>query len=443
MNIPEFVLTAIEKIELAGFSAYVVGGCVRDSLMGLPPHDWDITTSAAPGEIKQIFSDSPVIEVGISHGTVAVVLSNEPVEITTFRIDGEYLDNRRPQSVCFTNSLKEDLSRRDFTINAIAYGLNSGICDPFGGRDDIKSKTIRCVGNPQKRFTEDALRIMRALRFSAVLGFDIESETAKAIHNCRNLLKNIAFERINSELSKLLLSKNPLPVLRQFSDVFSVFIPEISSCVNFNQRNPHHCYSVWEHTIKAISKSERVLPIRLALLFHDLAKPLCAKADSNGILHFRGHPDLSCEIARSALNRLHCDNRTKHTVLMLVKLHDTPLAPDSVSVKKALRDLGEYNLRLLICVKLADNAAKASTPDSAKQRADIQAALKTLNKITELNECYSLKQLSVNGRDIIETKAVKPTAIGKVLSGLLEAVIEGKCENEKSALLSYLPNLLK
>lgn len=439
MLLPDFILTVLNMLDTSGFEAYVVGGCVRDTLLGITPSDWDVCTSALPNQIEAVFSSFKTIPTGIKHGTVTIIINSYHVEITTFRIDGEYSDNRRPSEVTFTPSLREDLSRRDFTVNAMAYNPSCGIVDLFGGQQDLKKKIIRCVGEPKKRFCEDALRIMRALRFAAVYGFDIETNTKTALKSCRNLLDNIAVERIAVELNKLVISPNPTKILRYYSDVFSQILPEITPAIGFKQNNPHHCYDVWEHTLSALENSVPKLYVRLALLFHDLAKPFCAEKNSENFVYFPNHPELGTEITAKALRRLKYDNKTRHTVKLLVKLHDSPLDADKVSIKRMLNKIGSDIFRMLLDVKLADNLAKA--PDHKIHYFETLESEKLFNEIIASSECFSLKTLAVNGTDLLQAENFSGSDVGKALDYLLNLVIEGKCENEKKALLQAIKDI--
>ena len=320
--------TAVKMLRNCGFEAFLIGGSVRDYIMNLPIGDIDITTSATPTEVKETFKDFRVIETGIKHGTVTVLIDNEPLEITTYRSEGTYSDNRHPDSVTFSKSLKDDVIRRDFTMNGIAFDFQDGFVDLVGGIDDIKSKTIRAIGDAETRFREDALRILRALRFSSVLGFSIEESTANAIHKCKDLLKNISAERIQVEFSKLICGKNAYSVLKEYADVICMFIPELEKCVDFQQVNRHHIYDVYTHTLKALEQSKNDLHIRLALFLHDIGKPYVAHFDENGEQHYYSHPKKSAELAEKILTRLRFDNETKNAVVTLVKMHDTPIMLD-------------------------------------------------------------------------------------------------------------------
>ncbi len=386
MNIPHFVLSIINKLETAGYEAYAVGGCVRDILMGKIPSDWDITTSALPEQTEKVFSEYKTYQTGIKHGTITVLTDNNSVEITTYRIDGAYSDNRRPDKVTFTSSLEEDLSRRDFTVNAMAYNPKTGIVDLFGGQNDIQSKIIKCVGEPTKRFHEDALRIMRALRFAAVCNFEIDEKTSGAVIECRHLLSNIAAERISSELSKLLLAKNPAAILNDFSDVILQIFPEITTP------------QAWGH----INTCQPILEGRLALL-------LC--------------PSMSRVEVSKALRRLKFDNKTRHTVKALAALWDIQIPSNKTDIKKLLKATGADIFSLLLEVK-------KSAPE-----------IKNLfNEIIQKNECYSLRTLAVNGSDLMAAGSISGKEIGTALDRLLDLVIEEKCENKKDALLKIFKN---
>lgn len=433
MIIPSYVSTVLNNLKSSGFEAYAVGGCVRDMLMGKTPSDWDITTSARPFDTEKVFGGYKTIRTGMKHGTITVLIEGHHVEITTYRIDGKYSDNRRPDAVTFTPNLAEDLARRDFTVNAMAYSPDSGIVDLFDGQEDLKNKIIKCVGNAEKRFTEDALRIMRALRFAAVCGFDIEPQTARALGACRHLLRDISSERIASELNKLLLAPNPATVLREYSHVISQILPEITPSIGFDQQNHHHCFDVWEHTLCALENSAPKLPVRLALLFHDLAKPLCATRGMDGQLHFPRHPILGAELASDALRRLKYDNKTRHAVKLLVELHDSTISASKAYIKRMLKAMGQENFAMLLEVKKADNLAKSP---EYRRRYDGALRLEQLyNEIIDKNECYCLDMLDVNGSDLMEISDISGTQIGNALDYLLDMVIEGKCENEKKALL--------
>ncbi len=433
--------TAIEILKSKGFEAFLIGGSVRDFVMGLPIGDIDITTSATPEEVKQVFSDFRVIETGIKHGTVTVLINEEPLEITTYRSEGTYSDNRHPDSVVFSNSLADDVVRRDFTMNGIAYDFDNGFCDLVGGLEDIKNKRIRCIGDAETRFREDALRILRAMRFSAVLGFTIEEETKNAIHKCKDLLKNISAERIREEFTKLICGKNAYNVLQEFSDVITVFIPEIRECVCFEQKNRHHCFDVYTHTLKAVEKSSQNSIIRLALFFHDIGKPSVAHFDENGEQHYYSHPKKSAEITEKIMTRLRFDNDTKNKVVTLVRMHDSPImvndmtTPDRKRLKKIMSQIGVDLIFDLIEIKYCDNSAQNPEyfrgEDFYKQTRDI------VNEIINEKECFSIKHLEIDGNDLIAL-GYKGKKIGDKLEKCLNAVIDGKVENAKDKLIKYV-----
>lgn len=343
----------LHALQSHGFEAYVVGGCVRDSLLGITPKDWDICTSATPQQVKEIFASHRIIETGVQHGTVTIVMQDGQYEVTTFRTDGSYSDHRRPDTVSFTGSISEDLSRRDFTMNAIAYN-GSGLLDFYNGLSDLQSVTISCVGSADARFKEDALRMMRALRFSSVYGFFIEPATAAAIHKNKDLLRLIAAERINGELCKLLCGKNALTVLLEYSDVLAVIIPELAPCIGFDQNNRYHQYTVYDHMMHAVANCKTdSLPVRLALFLHDIGKPLCYTEDENGG-HFHGHAVPSRDIAKTILERLRFDTKTKNEVLELILYHDALIEPTPKTVRRWLNKVGEERLRQLLLVREAD-----------------------------------------------------------------------------------------
>ena len=425
----------LDRIQVEGFEAYFVGGAVRDFIMDKAFQDIDITTSAHPDEIKRIFSDCNVIDTGIKHGTVTVMYKNRPIEITTFRTELGYEDNRHPDKVVFCKNLSEDLKRRDFTVNSLCIDNKGEIIDIFGGIEDIKSKTLKAIGNAEERFKEDALRILRALRFASVLGFDIDKNTARAIHKCKDLILNVANERIASELRKMITGKNIRNILLEFSDVFSVVIPELAACVGFEQHNFHHKYDVYTHIATVVEASPEKDYIRLAALFHDIGKPLCFSLDENGIGHFYSHAVKSSEIAVNTLKRLRFDNETVNKVQLLVKQHDAYIDEDSKTLKRKLNRFGEQALRDLISVQRADTLGLAN--EYHKRLIHFSELEKVLDSIVENNNCFTVKNLDINGNDII-AMGLKGKEIGDALNILLEAVIDEKVENCKESLINYL-----
>ncbi len=434
ITIPSQVTTVIQKLKESGQEAYVVGGCVRDSIMGLSPHDWDVTTSARPNEVKAALNGFKLIETGLKHGTLTVLIDRMPIEVTTYRVDGQYSDNRHPDEVRFTRNLKEDLARRDFTINALAYNYVDGLVDCFGGIEDIQNKKIRCVGEPDHRFCEDALRILRALRFSSVLGFTIEEETARSILRNYPLLDSIARERVQTEFTKLLCGKNAEEVLRDYHMVIGQFLPEINTMVGFEQHNRYHIYDVWEHTLKSVSFIEASPVLRMTMLLHDIGKPLCFTQDEKGVGHFYGHDKKSTETAKAVLQRLKYDGDTINQIVTLVQYHDIALPAEEKLLRRRLSLLGEENLRLLFEVKAADMMAQ--NPIYRDRLTDLKKAEAVLNDIIAKKLCWSLKNLEINGADLIELGVPQGAEIGRMLSSLLEDVIEDKCPNRHWALMN-------
>lgn len=431
MEIPEYVKNVLTALETAGHEAWCVGGCVRDLLLGRVPEDWDVTTNALPEETMALFG-SHAFPTGLQHGTVTVRAEHRSVEVTTYRVDGAYHDHRRPETVAFTPSLEEDLRRRDFTVNAMALDLRGNLRDPFGGQADLKADILRCVGEADRRFGEDALRIMRGLRFAAVLGFRIERATAESIHTHRELLGDIAAERVQVELFKLLCGKNAAAVLREYPDVLGVFWPEVLPMVGFEQRNRHHCYDVWEHTLHAVEAVPAELVLRCAMLLHDVGKPRCFTVDEAGNGHFYGHPEISRELADAMLRRLKCATEFRETVVRLVAWHDRNIPRTDRGIRRALRALGEEDLRRLILIKRADNLAQA--PEYRDTQREIDKAEAILDKLLAADTCFSLRQLAVNGRDLAALGLSGPE-IGRTLNKLLDQVVDGELPNERETLL--------
>ncbi len=433
--------TAVEMLRNNSFEAFLIGGSVRDYIMNLPIGDIDITTNATPSEVKKVFKDFRVIETGIKHGTVTVLIDNEPLEITTYRSESTYSDNRHPDSVSFSKKLSDDVVRRDFTMNGVAYDFNEGFCDLVGGIEDIKNKTIRCIGDAETRFREDALRILRALRFSSVLGFAIEENTKNAIHKCKSLLLNISSERIREEFTKLICGENAYNVLREYADVIAVFIPEIEKSIDFKQQNRHHCYDVYTHTIKAVEKSKKDVIIRLSLFFHDIGKPIVAHFDEKGEQHYYGHPKKSAEITEKIMTRLRFDNNTKNQVVTLVSLHDSPIiindniAPDKKRLKKIMSQIGADLIYDLIEIKQCDNSAQC--PEYYRGDEFYSITYKLIDEIIAENECFSIKHLAVNGNDLIEM-GFKGKDIGNILNKVLEMVITDKLKNNFDAIKDFI-----
>lgn len=437
IKLPEEAENIINRLDEFGYEAYVVGGCVRDSILGRTPNDWDICTSALPDKVMEIFADYEVIPTGLKHGTVAIVINHTPYECTTFRIDGNYSDSRRPDSVEFTTDIIQDLSRRDFTINAMAYNPKTGLVDPFGGTQDIMIKAIRCVGNADDRFNEDALRVMRAIRFASVYGFMIEEDTSRAIHRNVELLNNIAVERINVELCKLLCGRGVLDILLDYSDVISTIIPEIKPCIGFNQNNRYHQYTIYDHIAHAVSNyTGQDLIVKVALLLHDIGKPLCYTEDENGG-HFYGHGQPSRDIAEVIVKRLKFDNYTQKNVIELVLYHDSVIEPTVKVVKRWLNKIGEEQLFRLLDIRMADILAHAEGTQTS--RIERCASVRRIAEdIIASEQCFKLKDLAVNGNDLMTAGVPKGKEIGSTLNWLLDMVINGEVNNEKEELLSLI-----
>lgn len=434
LSIPDYALSVINTLEDAGFEAYVVGGCVRDMLMGKAINDIDITTSATPEKMKKAFSHLRTIDTGIKHGTVTVIIDHHPIEVTTYRIDKGYSDGRHPDSVAFTSSLREDLARRDFTVNAIAYNPKEGLIDPFNGQKDIKNMLLRCVGNPERRFTEDSLRILRGLRFSSVLGFTLEANTSDAAVSCRHLLKNVSVERIYAELSKTLCGKDIKRVMMTCTEVFEEILPELCGMKSFDQKNFHHIYDVWEHAAEVTQNIEPTAYLRFAALFHDCGKPDCFSLDCDGVGHFYKHARKSTDKAEAALTRLKSDSFTRNRVTSLIKLHDTPIEPDAAVIKKKLSKYGEDLFFDLIKLQRADNMGLS--PDFRYRQETYTQIEHIAREILESQQCFSLKDLAVKGDDLASL-GLRGRDIGATLKKLLDAVIDGKSENTKDSLLKY------
>lgn len=439
-NEPRYIMRTLQE---NGFKAYIVGGCVRDSLIFKEPYDWDITTSAKPEEMINIFRNKgyKVVPTGIIHGTVTVIINKVGYEVTTFRIDGEYSDGRHPDSVEFTNDLREDLSRRDFTINSMAYNEKDGLMDYFHGYENLNNKIIKCVGNPNRRFNEDALRMFRAIRFSAQLGFKIESETAEAIKTNYGLIKNVSAERIQIEMNKILMSDNPDYIAKLYKyKLLDCVIPEYSLCFKCEQKNPNHIYNVGIHTQNSLRYVEKKLALRLTMLFHDIAKPLCKTTDGNGLDHFYGHAEKSSFMAESILKRLKYDNATIEKVKTLVKFHDVDINSGK-QIRKVLSKIGEANFIDLLEIKEAD--IKAQNPKYYQERHKrIKITKDIFKEIIDKDNCFRLKDLAVNGRDLMSSGIKDGKLIGKTLHELLEIVIENPQFNNKKKLLEIVKNKL-
>lgn len=432
----------ISQLNSLGYNAFAVGGCVRDSVMGLEPHDWDVCTSAKPEQIKDCFKDFNTFDSGIKHGTISVVINDTVYEVTTFRIDGEYTDNRHPDSVEFTDDIIKDLARRDFTVNSMAYNEHQGFVDPFSGIEDIKNNVIRCVGNPDKRFDEDALRILRALRFSSVYGFEIEENTSSAIKRKAHLLKNIAFERINSEFSKLLCGNYAEPILNEYKEVLAVFIPEIKPMFDFGPDNIYNNRNLWRHTVSALKSVENDLMLKLTMLFHDIGKPYSCTADKNDTCDFLNEQKIDIDISRKILNRLKYPSKFIDDCLLLIKYCNLRLTGSKKQIKRIMNTIGLENTRRLFMVKYADICAR-SEYGQAEELKNFETVCLKFDEIIRNNECYKLSQLAVNGADIMHLGVNQGIEVGSILNILMSKVIEGELTNEKSVLLDYVHKLIR
>lgn len=440
IQVPEGAKNIINTLQYNGFEAYVVGGCVRDSILGRQPDDWDITTNALPDVVMELFKDNhKVVPTGLKHGTLTLLNKDgSAYEITTFRIDGKYSDGRHPDEVLFTSLLKDDLSRRDFTINALAYNNKRGIIDYFNGLDDIDNKIIRCVGNPKVRFNEDALRMMRCIRFSAQLGFQIDKYTREAIFDNSNLIQNISIERIRQEFNKIIIS-DPMKIndLWQLG-LLKYFLPEYGPCIGVMQKNPYHVYCVDRHILESMCHIDPEVNLRLTMLLHDICKPQVKTTDTNGVDHFYNHGELSSEIARKILRRMRYDNKTIEGISKLIKLHDCQIN-DRKKVKRLLYEIGEKALLDLIKVKEADILAQ--NPEYYQERhIQLEKIKKEIDEVIKENNCFSLKDLKVNGNDLINIGFKPGKIIGETLNYLLEAVIDKPELNEKEELIKLVLN---
>ena len=435
---PQQVHALLVCLEAAGFAAYLVGGCVRDLLMGRQPVDWDAATSARPEQVLELFAPD-ALPTGLQHGTVTVSLDGCRFEVTTFRRDGNYRDSRHPDHVEFTASLEEDLSRRDFTVNAMAMDRGGRLIDPFGGQEDLRYELLRCVGDPDRRLTEDALRIMRGLRFAATLGLAVDGPTAGALHRHRALLGEIAVERIAVELKKLLCGRAAADILLEYADVLAVVIPEIAPAIGFQQHNPHHCFDVWEHSVRALAAVPPDPIARFVLLLHDLGKPETFFLDEAGVGHFYNHGKASAEIAQRVCQRLRLDRHTSETVERLVRWHDVEIPLTEKGIRRQLRRLGETDLRRLLQVKRGDNLAQH--PAYLGRQTHITQLEQLLEVVLQEQQCFSLKQMAVKGGDLLAL-GLSGRAVGETLDALLDQVVEGKLPNDRELLLLYVKEKL-
>lgn len=441
ITVPDYALAVVERLESRGYEAYVVGGCVRDSLLGREPNDWDVCTNALPEDVLRVFRRFHVIKTGLQHGTVTIMSDRQPVEVTTFRVDGNYSDNRHPDSVSFVSRVEEDLARRDFTINAIAYSPTRGLVDAFGGQEDLAAGLIRCVGEPDARFHEDGLRILRALRFAARFGFAIERETAASVRRNRHLLENVSAERIFKELKGILVGAGVLDMLLAFPEVFSCIIPELTPTIGFDQRTPYHCHDVWTHSAHAVAAAPADEVLRLTMLLHDVGKPSCFSLGEDGRGHFYGHPSAGEKLTKGLLQRLKSDNATLSTVCTLVRVHDMTMPTTVSGMRKLLGKLGEENVRRLLDVQRADHAAH-SDYDRASGAVLIRDAAELLEDVLEMEPAFTVKDLAINGNTLMQLGMKPGPAMKQVLETLLSAVQEEKLNNTPEALTAKVRELI-
>ena len=436
MYLPENALTCIHLLNQAGHRCYAVGGCVRDALLGLTPHDYDLCTDAHPEQIKAIFSAYNQIHAGEKHGTIGIIFpENDVYEITTFRTEGDYRDSRHPDWVAFVPEVEADLARRDFTVNAMAYSPAIGFADPFGGQADLKRKILRAVGDPRQRFSEDALRILRGVRFSVTYDLAVEAETAAAMNHLAPLMENLARERVFDELCKLILRITPQQMV-DFSPILTQVIPELKPAIGFDQRNPHHIYDIYTHTAHVMGQLPPDLTLRWAGLLHDLGKMDCFTLDDQGCGHFYGHADHSARLANAILHRLKAPTALREQVVLLVKLHMTPIQPERKAVRRWLSRLGADTLEQLLQLQRADMGSKAS----ADPIDPLHQIRQLMNEIQAENACLQIRDLALNGHDLMALGYTGP-AIGQTLHALLEAVLNEEIPNEKEALCAHLAQL--
>lgn len=442
ITIPTGAQNIISALQSNNYEAYIVGGCVRDSILGRTPHDWDICTNATPEQVKSCLCSYRTVDTGIKHGTLTVLAHDGSYEVTTYRIDGQYSDHRHPDSIHYTPNLIEDLSRRDFTINAMAYNSEVGLIDPFGGREDLPLHVIRCVGQPLQRFGEDHLRILRALRFASQFEFSIDPHTAAGIQQLKEKLDGVARERVFAEVCKLIDGPGVLEVLLRFAEVISVVIPELQPCINFPQNNSFHCYNVYDHiahTVENCHSSDLI--VKLAALFHDVGKPSCRTTDERGD-RFYGHAPVSADMADAALLRLKADNETRRSVVELIRYHDAVLLPTKSAIRKWIGKIGVDQFKRLIALHRADVLAHTPGVLDAVLKRLVEVEM-VLDEVLSEPPMFSVKDLAVSGRDILDLGVPQGPVVGVILNYLLERVIAGECENERDCLIGAAEQKVK
>ena len=432
IRLPAHAARAIEQLEGAGFETWAVGGCVRDSLRGAAPHDWDLCTAARPEQMKAVFAGERVLETGLKHGTLTLLTDGGPLEITTFRADGGYSDGRHPDAVRFVGSVEDDLARRDFTVGAMAWHPARGLCDPYGGLDDLQDGILRAVGDPDARFTEDGLRILRAVRFASQLGFAVEPQTAAAMRRQLARLNCVAAERVREDLTRMLCGRFVQRALLSYRDVLAAVLPELVPMFDCAQQNPHHLYDVWEHSVRAVGQVPAVPALRWAMLLHDCGKPACKTIDEKGVGHFYGHPKVSREIAERIVQRLRFSGAESARILLLVEQHDRPLGENDKLVRRRLSQIGEARFRDLLAIKKGDAVGQGTHPEDV---AWLYGMEQCLDRVIAADACFSLRQLAVNGDDMLALGLSGP-AVGAMLHDLLRAVIDEQADNTRGALLA-------
>jgi len=440
-DFPSYVRYGLDSLAKNGYEAYVIGGAVRDLLLGKTPSDYDVTTNATPEEVERVFGKENCVETGMLHGTVTLVVDHHVLEITTYRVDGLYMDGRHPTEVSYTKSLQEDVKRRDFTMNALAMSVDGRIIDFVEGQKDLENHIIRAVGDAGRRFTEDALRILRALRFASQLGFEIEEETRKAIFAHKEKLLALKGERIRAEWDKLLCGEFAHVILDEYYDVITVIFPELRAMKGFLQYNPHHIYDVWEHTLVAVDHVPANAVLKITMIFHDCGKPDCFRMDEQGVGHFLGHQKKSADMAKGVVERLKYDRDTKEKVLFLIAHHDCELIPTKNVARRRLGQYGEEYLRLLLSVKRADMAAHSEK--SAYRFDEIAAFEKQLDAIIAAGDCVNVNSLAISGNDLMDLGMKPGPEIGRIKNMLLEAIINDEVANEKDALVAKATDIIR
>ena len=433
ITVPAPALEVLNKLNEAGYEAYVVGGCVRDSLMGIPPLDWDICSSATPEESLQVFARYHCIKTGLQHGTITVMVDKQAIELTSYRVDGNYSDSRRPDEVTFVRELREDLARRDFTINAMAYNPKEGLIDCFHGQRDLAQKLLRCVGNATERFQEDGLRILRALRFASRFGLNMEPQTAAALRECRELLLKASEERIWKELKGILVGKDPRSMMLNYPEIFCCIMPELEPMVGFVQNNPHHCYDVWEHSALALQAIPAEQNLRLAIFFHDAGKPASYTEDGEGLGSFLGHAAQSAKMAKSIMTRLKSDNACIKTVCKLIDIHSDWYPTTRYDMRRLLGELGEDILRLSFHVRHADIVAQSQLERDEKVDR-LQAAGDLLEEVLGMSACFTVKDLDISGKELMELGVKPGPAMRIILEQLLMEVQDERLDNNTEPL---------